>query len=81
MFQEKCRDMKVYISLISIGAILMLYFGYILRYPIETLFVYIFVYKPLIDYVYIKKRNLYKGRNLLLKYPFWGYGSKLLFSK
>ena len=73
--------MKVYILLITIGAILMLYFGYINKYTIETLSVYIFVYKPLIDYVYIKKRNLHKDGNLLLKYPFWKYGRKLLFGK
>lgn len=73
--------MKVYILLITIGAILMLYFGYILRYTIETLLIYIFIYKPLVDFYFIKKRGLHKGNNLLLKYPFWGFGSKLLFDK
>lgn len=73
--------MRVYILWILVGAIFMLYFGYYLKYPISALFIYIFVYKPLVDYLYIKKKKLFKGRYLIFKYPFWGYGRRLLFGK
>ena len=59
----------------------MLYWGFVLGYAIETLLIYICVYKPFVDFHYIKKRKLYEGRNLLLKYPFWKFGGKLLFNK
>lgn len=74
--------MKVpYVLWILVGAIFMLYFGYYLKYPIPVLFIYIFVYKPLVDYFYIKKKKLFKGRYLIFKYPFWGYSKKLLLGK
>lgn len=73
--------MKSYVFWIIIGAVSMLYWGFVKEYVFETLLIYILIYKPLIDFLYIKKRKLYEGKNLWLKYPFWGYGSKLLFGK
>lgn len=73
--------MNSYVFWIIIGAFLMVFGGLVLGYVIETLLVYIFIYKPLVDFYFIRKRCLYKGRNLLLKYPFWGYGGELLFGE
>lgn len=38
-----------------------------------------FVYEPIIDYIFIKKMNLFQGKGLWKKYPFWGFRKKLLF--
>lgn len=70
--------MKTYILWLMLGAILLVCFGYLLQHPIPALAIYILVYKPVVDYYYIRKRKLYEGRNLWIKYPFWGYGRKLL---
>ena len=35
-----------------------------------------FVYEPII---FIKKMNLFQGKGLWKKYPFWGFRKKLLF--
>lgn len=72
---------RIYVLWILIGAVFMIYFGYFLNHPIPILLIYILVYKPLIDYFYIKKMKLYDGRCLILKYPFWVYGRKLLFGE
>ncbi len=49
------------------------------EYLIEILFGYILVYRPILDYIYIRKMELHSGKRLFLKYPFWGFHSKLLF--
>lgn len=33
--------------------------------------IYMFIYKPIADYIYIKNRNFYPNENILKKYPFW----------
>lgn len=78
---ERQFIVRTYILWLLVGAILMICFGYILKYTITVLLIYILVYKPSVDYYYIKKMNLFKGHYLILKYPFWGYGKKLLFGK
>jgi hypothetical protein len=40
-------------------------------YFVIALAFYIIIYKPLVDYIYIKKRKLYTEGNILKKYPFW----------
>lgn len=68
----------VYYFCLVIGALLMLYFGFYLKYAIPSLILFIFVYRPIVDFVFIKKRELYKGTDLWKKYPFWGFNKKLL---
>lgn len=69
---------RTYCFWIILGAILMIVFGYILKFTIPAIVIYILIYKPIIDMVYIKKRRLFKGYFLFLKYPFWGFARKLL---
>ncbi len=69
---------RTYCFWIILGAILMIVFGYILKFTIPAIVIYILIYKPIIDMVYIKKRGLFKGHFLFLKYPFWGVARKLL---
>ncbi len=73
--------MKMYYLWNLVGAALAVYFGYVLQHPIPTLLVLILVFCPTVDYYFIKKRNLFKGSHLILKYPFWGYRRKLLFGE
>ena len=64
----------LYLSALILGFIPVIIFSYIYHsssYLVTTLAFYIIVYKPLVDYIYIKKRKLYTEGNILKKYPFW----------
>ena len=74
------RSLLIYYLFIFIGLIGMICLGYFGQQVILALCLYVFVYRPIIDYIFIKKRNLYSGRNLICKYPFWGFKRKLYHS-
>ena len=76
----------LYSSLLIIGAFASYYTSYYISNSYENtaiiaLFVLLLVYRPLIDYVFTKKMNLYKGKSLWKKYPFYKFGNEILFGK
>ena len=50
------------------------------KYLVPMLTLWVIIIRPLIDYIFIKKRNLpYKGKMLIYSYPFWCFHHKLMF--
>ena len=68
----------LYYLLLLLGIAFLLYVGYYKKEPIAALLVFLLFYRPVIDYVFIRKMKLHEGKRLWLKYPFWSFTSRLL---
>ena len=73
-----------YILVIVVAAMLghILAFTDLIQKPelvVGSLVFFIFVYKPMVDAIFIRKMNLYKGKGLWKKYLCWSFRKKLLF--
>lgn len=68
----------LYYLFLLLGLAFLLYAGYYRKEPIAALLVFLLLYRPVIDYVFIRKMKLYEGKRLWLKYPFWGFTGRLL---
>ena len=71
----------LYCVLIAIGGAFMLYFGFYKKEVLPALLLFLFVYRPVIDMIFIKEMKLYKGKRHWTKYPFWGFSAALLSKK
>lgn len=67
-----------YYLFLLLGVIFLLYVGYYQKEPIAALLIFLLLYRPAIDYVFIRRMKLYDGKRLWLRYPFWGFTSRLL---
>lgn len=68
----------LYYFFLLLGIAFLLYWGYFKKEGIQALLVFFLLYRPAIDYVFIRKMKLYEGKRLWLKYPFWGFSNRLL---
>ena len=82
IIREEVMIKVLYSILLVIGALI----AFFARYSdgndvFINLAILLLIYRPLIDYIFIRKLNLYTGDNLWKRYPFYKFSNEILFGK